>query len=270
MMKKLFLSADIEGTCGIAHWDETSKGKEGYDQFARQMSLEVSAACEGALQSGADEVFIKDAHDSARNILPDLLPEQVRIFRGWGRDPYSMMSGLDESFDGAMFTGYHSAVGVSGNPLSHTMNLQNHNITINGVLGSELYMNVLTAAMFKVPVLLVAGDRMLCDFIKTINENIYTVPVSEGVGNGSISIHPSLAVRKIRQAAADATADARANKAKFIIPLPEHFTVEVTFVKHHSARRASFYKGAEQLDARTVRYECDEYMDVLRFFMFTL
>ena len=26
-MKKVFLSADIEGTCGIAHWDETLPDK---------------------------------------------------------------------------------------------------------------------------------------------------------------------------------------------------------------------------------------------------
>lgn len=28
-MKKVFLSADIEGTCGIAHWDETLAGQAG-------------------------------------------------------------------------------------------------------------------------------------------------------------------------------------------------------------------------------------------------
>jgi D-aminopeptidase len=30
---KLFVSSDIEGTCGIAHWDETEIGKPGYDRF---------------------------------------------------------------------------------------------------------------------------------------------------------------------------------------------------------------------------------------------
>ena len=27
MMKKIFMSSDIEGTCGIAHWVVTEKGK---------------------------------------------------------------------------------------------------------------------------------------------------------------------------------------------------------------------------------------------------
>ena len=39
-MKKIFLSADIEGTAGIVHWDETETGKPLYDRFARQMTRE--------------------------------------------------------------------------------------------------------------------------------------------------------------------------------------------------------------------------------------
>ena len=27
MISRVFISADIEGTCGIAHWDETELGK---------------------------------------------------------------------------------------------------------------------------------------------------------------------------------------------------------------------------------------------------
>lgn len=42
-MKKIFLSADIEGTAGIVHWDETETGKPLYDRFARQMTREVAA-----------------------------------------------------------------------------------------------------------------------------------------------------------------------------------------------------------------------------------
>ena len=37
-MKKLFISADFEGTAGVAHWDETEQGKFLYDHFAKQMS----------------------------------------------------------------------------------------------------------------------------------------------------------------------------------------------------------------------------------------
>ena len=58
MTSRIFISADIEGTCGIAHWDETEKGHIGYDQFARQMSLEVAAACEGAPSPASSSMFL--------------------------------------------------------------------------------------------------------------------------------------------------------------------------------------------------------------------
>ena len=47
-MKKLFISADIEGTCGIANWNETEKNHADWAYFADQMTREVAAACEGA------------------------------------------------------------------------------------------------------------------------------------------------------------------------------------------------------------------------------
>lgn len=48
-MKKLFISADIEGTAGIVNWNETERSvPHDYDYFANQMTREVAAACEGA------------------------------------------------------------------------------------------------------------------------------------------------------------------------------------------------------------------------------
>jgi len=46
---KIYISADIEGVTGVTHWDETIKGKEEYEKYAQQMTLEVKAACEGAI-----------------------------------------------------------------------------------------------------------------------------------------------------------------------------------------------------------------------------
>ena len=92
----LFISSDIEGTCGIAAWSETEPGRPDgdYAYFKQQMSREVAAACRGALAAGGERILVKDAHDSARNIDPSVLPEEVQINRGWAGDVYSMMSGI--------------------------------------------------------------------------------------------------------------------------------------------------------------------------------
>ena len=261
-MDKIFLSADIEGTCGIVCWDETEYGNPRYEYFARQMSREVAAACEGALAAGARDILVRDAHDSARNIHPDILPEAARIFRNWERHPYSMMSGLDGSFDAVMFTGYHSAVGMDTNPLSHTMNTKNTSVLLNGEICSELMINCLTASMLGVPVACVTGDKGICAWIQSVLPGVETVPVVEGVGYGSVSIHPNVAVRRIREAAERALKkDLSAN----LFPMPEHFALELSFREHSRARGAQFYPGCRQTGPYTALYEADDWMSVLQF-----
>ena len=165
------------------------------------------------------------------------------------------------------FTGYHSAASWPGNPLSHTMNTGNNHVKINGEVASELMMNSLTASMLGVPVLLVSGDQMLCEWFLTKCPGTLTVPVSHGEGNGSISIHPDKAVRLIRE---NAQKIAALDKAACMFSLPEHFEIEINFRQHYSARKASFYPGCKQVDSRTVKFECDNWMDALCFFSFCL
>ncbi len=264
---KIFLSADIEGTCGIAHWDETEPGKIGYGHFQEQMTREVAAALTSAAEAGADELFVKDAHDTARNLNPEALPRTAKIFRGWGRHPYSMMAGLDKTFDWVMFTGYHSEAGSDRNPLAHTMNLGILEVTINGMPGSELLINCLTAAYEGVPVAFVSGDKALCEWIRSVNPNIETAPTCEGVGNGSISIHPEAALERIRAGVKKALQKPRAD---MMFPLPESFDVTVAYRDHFAAKRAGFYPGAKQLGPRTVGYQAMDYFQVLTFFSFVL
>ncbi len=268
--RKIFLSADIEGTCGIAHWDETNASKPDYAYFARQMTREVVAACEGAIAGGAAELLIKDAHDSARNIDPAALPQCASLLRGWTREPLMMMAGLDASFDGAMFTGYHSPAGSNANPLAHTMDTIYSLVTINGEIASELTINCLAAAALGVPVLLVTGDEGLCESIHAANPNIRTVPVNRGIGNGTLAIHPDVAMERIRAAAQEAVAASTADRAKFLYPLPEHFAIEVTYREHALALRNSYYPGAKASGPRSVAFETADYDEALRFMLFCL
>ena len=84
---KLFISADIEGTSGIAHWDETEKGRDLYQHFTVQMSREVAAACQGAIDAGWTEILVKDAHDSARKHRPEPLARVRAHLPRLGRGP---------------------------------------------------------------------------------------------------------------------------------------------------------------------------------------
>ena len=71
---KVYISVDIEGTAGTTSWAATELGDKEHGAAAREMTLEAVAACEGVLQAGADEIYVKDAHDSGRNMDLSLFP----------------------------------------------------------------------------------------------------------------------------------------------------------------------------------------------------
>ena len=264
----VFISADIEGTCGITDWSETERSTlDDYKPFQKQMTREVKAACKGALDAGAGDILLKDAHDSARNIDASELPECVRILRGWTGDPLSMMSGLDGGdFGAVLFTGYHAWASCPGNPLSHTMNLGNEYVTINGVRASEFLINAYTAGYYGVPVCFLSGDADLCDFAKTLIPEIVTVPVNRGTGGGVLSIHPDVAVDRIRAGAKEAVLHA----AKCKVPMPEQFDTEVRFREHKTAYSKSFYPGACLEDGKSVLFSTGDWYEMLRFYHFVL
>lgn len=266
-MKKLFISADIEGTCGIANWHETEKGHADWAYFADQMTREVAAACEGAMEAGFDRIVIKDAHDSARNLNPRGLPRGVELIRGWAGEPYCMMAGLDRSFDGVVFTGYHDAAGRDGNPLSHTMTTSAYSVEINGETASELMINSMIASLEGVPVLALSGDQGLCSWMKQRCPGTEAVAVNRGMGGAVCSIHPEDAVREIREAVRRGAAQPAQN---CLFPLPEYFEVRIAYREHALARKKSYYPGARLLEPRTVSFEHSDYYEVLRMMQFCL
>ena len=184
---RFFISADIEGVAGITSTDESRKGGSGYAAFRSQMDAEVAAACRGALSGGATEVVVKDAHGDGRNLSPDALPSPAQLIRGYSGHPFAMVQGLDASFDGAGFVGYHSRAGSGANPLSHTLSMAKvHEVRLDGEPASELHLHALAAGSVGVPVVLVTGDRALCAEAETLLPGVRTVG---GVGRPG-GVHP--------------------------------------------------------------------------------
>ena len=258
---KVFISADIEGITGVSHWDETTLESK----FLKQMTQEVSAACEGANRAGAKELLIKDAHASGRNIDPSGLPLNAKIHRSWSMGPLSMMDGLDESFDAVMFVGYHSGAFMDGNPLAHTFSSSKFQyIKLNDNYVSEFDLNTLVAHYFKVPVVFVSGDAELCRRAKEDHPHIHSVDVMEGLGDSTISIHPELAIERILEESESCFEGLK----ELPSDLPEHFKFEIQYKEAKLAYRASFYPGVKLINPKTVVFETEDYMDFLKMFMF--
>lgn len=264
---KVFISADIEGVNNILTWDETELNNSEYNYFRKQMTEEVKRACIGAKKAGANEIVVKDAHDSARNLILSDLPDDIKLHRGWQGCPCSMMAGLDNTYDAVLFIGYHSPSRSDGNPLSHTMNTRIHHVKINGVIASEFYINALYASYLKVPVAFISGDKNITKLARNENENIVTVATKEGVHGAVISQHPNITNKQIEERVYESLSkDLKDN----LVVLPKHFDIEIQYKNHNTAYSCSFYPGCKLLGTDKVIFSSDDYYEVLRMFKFIL
>ena len=263
---KVYISGDIEGITGTTHWNETEKNLPDWVPFAKQMTAEVVAATKGAIAAGATEILIKDAHDSARNIDINELPEESKLIRGWMGDPMCMVSGLDNTFDAVIFIGYHNAAGTITNPLAHTMSVSEVlYIKINDEYISEFLLHTYAAALYDVPVAFVSGDIGLTKEVKKVNSNIGTLGVKDGIGAATINMNPKKAIRETERLVKEAL---QKDLTMMKVELPEEFNVEIEYKDHKCAYRYSFYPGAEFKEPRSVVFKTKDYFEVLRLMHF--
>ena len=197
---KVFISADIEGVATTLSHEDCRPGNPNYPYHCDEMTKEVLAACEGAMEAGADEIVIKDAHGPACNIDSKVLPPCAQIIKGWSGHPFLMVEGLDKSFDAALFVGYHSAASREGNPMSHTVSGRAAYIKLNGRICSEFMMFSLCAASLGVPTVYLSGDQQLCEDSQNLHPCLVTTAVKAGVGGALRCLAPSVCSTSVRSA----------------------------------------------------------------------
>lgn len=263
---KVYISVDFEGVAGSTSWSSTNLGDREHGPLAREMTLEAVAACQGALDAGAKEIYVKDAHDSGRNMDISLFPKEAKIILGWKNSPDSMVAGLDSSFDALMFVGYHAPAGTNGSPLSHTMDPCANYIKFNGELASEFLLHAYVGASLGVPSVFLSGDRLLCSHVQSYDPEITTVAVKEGMGNATVNLAPIRAQELIREGAKKGLL----HRNYCSIKVPQTITMEINFKDHYKALRASYYPGVSLINDFTVSYAGTSIKDVMTARMFIL
>ncbi|OQX96254.1 hypothetical protein B6I21_01515 [candidate division KSB1 bacterium 4572_119] len=263
--RKIYISVDMEGITGVIDWGETEGKSPDYQYFRKIMTEEVNAAIEGALEKGAVEIVVRDAHGFARNIIPDLLNENAKLLRAWASSPYSMMEGIDNSFDAAIFIGYHAKAMTAAGTLAHTMRGDILNVNMNGISLSEMGWNSLIAGHVDVPVIFISGDNLICDQAKEIIPGIETVAVKQGLGEANLNLHPNKSKLMIKQGVENAL-----DRLDEFSPLKWEtpYSLEISFKKTRLANRASWYPGAERVNDFTVSIQSENFLDCMKFFYF--
>jgi D-amino peptidase len=178
-----------------------------------------------------------------------------------------MVQYLDETFDALLMVGYHSRAGTDANPLAHTISGRVARVKINDRYASEMLLHAYAAALVNVPLVFISGDAGICGEATSLNAHITTTAVKQGVGDSTVSIHPHLAVDRIREGAQRAL---EGELSKCRLELPEQFSVEIEYRNHVQALRSSFYPGASLKSPHVIQFESDDYFEVLRLISFVI
>ena len=259
---KVFISVDMEGITGVVNGDDASRDGKDYDYFRQTMTREANAAIEGALAAGATEIIVRDSHGTALNLLPEMLNRNSKLLRDWSEGPMYMMEGIDESFDAAIFIGYHARAGTTNGVLDHTSSGNVTDVSINGISMPETGYNALMAGYHDVPVVFVAGDKAVCDQAKELLGTVETVAVKEGIGAAALNLHPEVAREQIRAGVERALRNLD-DYEPYKLKAP--YTLVLTLKTEQDIYRgAALYPGAKRTGDWELTYVADDVMEIVR------
>ncbi|MFT4603810.1 MAG: D-amino peptidase [Rhodothermales bacterium] len=266
---KIYISADMEGLAGVV--SDAQLGPTGFEyaRFRQFMTDEVNAAIEGARAAGATEILVSDSHGNGQNLLIEQLPDDVMVVRSWPR-PLAMMDGIDASFDGVIFLGYHTSTHNMEGVRAHTMSSTNLTaVSLNGMPVSEAVWNAAIAAHFDVPVIMISGDDAIIAEAREALGPIEGAVVKTARGfHSAKTMTPGAAAALIRETARRAVS----RVADFSPMSVEAGPVEVvlSLKNYRPIELLGYLRFVERIDSHSIRYMAEDMTDAARFMQFVL
>lgn len=251
--KKVFISVDMEGISGISGSDQLSATGSEYNRSRKLMADDLNAAIRGARAGGATDILVNDSHGSMRNLRPEDLEKGVRLIsHSFKRS--GMMEGLDDTFDAAIFIGYHARAGSAGGLFAHTGSGVVGDVRVNGRSLGEGGLNATVAAWFGVPVVLVTGDDVAMKEIGAVAAGARTVVVKRAINPRAVELRALDEVHKDIQTAARESVAA----ATRITPQREAaYIVEVQFRDLYIPEVAEILPGMKRPSPHTIAFTSD-------------
>lgn len=196
---KLFISVDMEGIGGIGTGAMTSSGGKDYATGRRLMTEEVNAVVAAVLAREPDaEILVNDSHGDMQNLLHTELDPRVSYIQG-AIKPLGMVQGLDASFDGVIFVGYHAKAGDPDGFLAHTGTGSVKGLWLNDVEVGEGGMNAAFAGSQGVPVILASGDSAAASELhELLDTETVTTKTAETPAAARL-IHPERVHARLRE-----------------------------------------------------------------------
>ena len=265
---KIYISSDMEGVVGAVTGEQLGPSGFEYQRFREFMTAEVNAAIEGARSAGAGEILVADSHGNGQNLLIDKLPKDVKIVRSWPR-PLGMVGGLDNSFDGVIFLGYHASTDNLTGVRAHTFSSARlTSVKLNGKPVTEGAWNAAIAGELGVPVIMVAGDDATVEEVSSLIGNVEGAVVKWALSfHSAATLQPEAAYDLIREKAFRAVKNIKKYKP-YRVKNP--VTIEMGFKNYRPVEVLSYLSLFERTGSHTIRFSAKNMEEASRIETFIL
>jgi D-amino peptidase len=251
----------MEGITGMPDYTYVLANEHNYERARKIMTEETNYVIDAAHQFGCKEILVNDSHSKMNNLLIDRLHDEAELITGDVK-PFSMVQGLDDTYDAAMFIGYHSRAGMPG-VMSHSMIHAVRNFYINDHAIGEMGFNAYVAGHFGVPLVLVSGDEQAAKEAEQLIPGITAAVVKESVSRSSAK---SLTPKKAGVLLTEKVKQALENRER-IEPLlpPKNPELKIEFNNYGQAEWAHLMPGTEIIPGTTtVRFQAGDILEAYR------
>jgi D-amino peptidase len=266
--KRIFVSVDMEGIGGVVTDQQLGTAGFEYQKFRELMTEEANAALAALREAGATEFVVADSHGSFQNLLPDKFAADVQLVRGAPR-PLTMMQGIDDSFDGVIYIGYHSSTTNLEGVRAHTMSSASMaDLRLNGVSVTEGAWNAALAGHFGVPILAVSGDEAAVKEVQALVPGVEGAVVKWPYGFHSARV---LSPEASRQLIRDAVKRAMARRTQLTAHrVKTPIEVEIRFKAYRPVEVLGWLPLFKRVDAHAVRYSAKDMLEATRILAFVM
>lgn len=263
---KIYISVDMEGVAGVVTGDQLTPTGFEYERFRQFMTLETNAAIEAAFAAGATDVTVSDSHGNAENLLIEKLPKNIMLVRGFPR-PLEMMQGIDETFDGVIFIGYHASTTNPEGVRAHTFSSARlADVRLNNVSMSEGSFNAAIAGHFNVPVIMVSGDDAAVREVTSAIGDIEGAVVKWNYGfHSAKTMMPEAARDLIREKVKTAMGRIKSFKP---LKIKTPVQLDVRFKNYRPSEVLSYLSIVERIDSHSIRFIGKDMIETSKFLGF--
>jgi len=260
---KIYISADMEGVVGVVSGEQLGPSGFEYERFREFMTAEVNAAIDAARAAGATEFLISDSHGNGQNLLIEKLPNDVMVIRSWPR-PLGMMEGIDASFDGVIFLGYHASTANTRGVRAHTESSANVTaIRLNGISMSEGSINAAIAGQFGVPVIMISGDDVAVAETQVIVGDMEGAVVKWAKGFHSAQTLTPEAAYEVIRTRANAAVGRIEDFEPYVLETP--IELELSLKHYRPVELLSYLPNVEKVNSHTIKFVGEDMIEISKF-----